>query len=356
MTDYVATLKSALADRYTIERALGTGGMAVVYLAHDQKHDRQVAIKVLRPELSAVIGGERFLEEIRIEASLQHPLIVPLYDSGEANGLLFYVMPYIEGETLAERLLRETQLPISDALNIVRDVGGALAYAHEHGVVHRDVKPANIFLSGQHAMVADFGIARALELTGGERLTSTGLAVGTPAYMSPEQASGSEDLDGRADIYSLGCMLFEMLTGTPPFTGSTPRAVVARHAQEKPPAIKIIRPTVPDWVEEAVQISLAKVPADRFPTVTEFVQTLETEGVGLQRVGPGRRRLSRRTMNAAVVAGLVALAAVGTWRVVRMPEAQLDQHRVVVSHQKTTCAANRMVELARLLPWLSATR
>jgi len=213
MTDALGRLTAALAGRYRIESELGAGGMATVYLAQDLKHRRQVAIKVLKPELASVLGPERFLREIEIAAQLTHPHILPLYDSGEAEGLLYYVMPYVEGESLRDRITREKQLPLDDALQVARETADALSYAHSHGVIHRDIKPENILLESGHAVVADFGIARAISAAGGERLTETGLAVGTPAYMSPEQAAGEKNLDGRSDLYALGCVLYEMLAG-----------------------------------------------------------------------------------------------------------------------------------------------
>ncbi|HXH28376.1 MAG TPA: serine/threonine-protein kinase, partial [Candidatus Polarisedimenticolia bacterium] len=237
-------LRAALADRYRIERQLGQGGMATVYLAEDLKHARKVAIKVLKPELAAVMGAERFLREVETTAGLRHPHILPLYDSGEAGGFLFYVMPLVEGESVRDRLDRERQLPLEDALRITSEVAEALDYAHQRGIVHRDIKPENIMLEGGHAVVADFGIARALSAGGGERLTSTGVAVGTPVYMSPEQAAGDRDLDGRTDLYSLACTLYEMLAGQPPFTGPTARSVFHQHMVAEPRAITEIRPAV----------------------------------------------------------------------------------------------------------------
>jgi len=218
--DTIANLKAALDGRYVIQRELGRGGMATVYLAHDPRHGRQVAIKVMHPELAAAVGAERFLREIALTAQLTHPHILPVYDSGTTDGVLFYVMPYVEGETLRHRLDREKQLPIPDALRIACEVADALSSAHDHGIVHRDIKPENILLEEGHAVVADFGIARAVTQAGGEKLTETGLAIGTPAYMSLEQATG-EDVDARSDIYSLACVLYEMLAGDPPFTGAT---------------------------------------------------------------------------------------------------------------------------------------
>ncbi|MDH3457275.1 MAG: serine/threonine protein kinase, partial [Gemmatimonadota bacterium] len=219
-------LTTALADRYAIEQPLGEGGMALVYLARDLKHDRLVAIKVLRPELAASIGPERFLREIHVTAKLSHPHILPLYDSGDAEGLLFYVMPFVEGESLGDMLEREKQLSIDDAIRITKEVAGALGHAHSYGLIHRDVKPDNVMMSGTHAIVADFGIAKALSDAGGTGVTQTGTSIGTPAYMSPEQAAGLSDLDGRSDIYALGCMLYEMLVGQVPFTGPTPQAIM----------------------------------------------------------------------------------------------------------------------------------
>ncbi|MEE8362404.1 MAG: serine/threonine-protein kinase, partial [Gemmatimonadales bacterium] len=221
MTDIADRIRSALEGRYTIKTELGRGGMATVYLAEDVKHHREVAVKVLHPELGEILGKERFLREIEIAAGLSHPHILPLYDSGEADGFLFFVMPLADDESLRERLDREKQLPIDDALRIAREVADALSYAHSHGVVHRDIKPENILLSSGHAVVADFGIARAVSAAGGDRLTETGIALGTPSYMSPEQAAGEQDLDGRSDLYALGCVLYEMLGGQAPFTGPT---------------------------------------------------------------------------------------------------------------------------------------
>jgi len=237
VTDPLDPLRSALADRYAVERQVGEGGMATVYRAKDLKHERTVAIKVLRPELSVSLGGDRFLREIRVAANLQHPNILGLYDSGEAGGLLYYVMPFVEGESLRDRLNKEQQLPLPDALQITREAAEALQYAHEHGIVHRDIKPENILLLGGHALVADFGIARAVQASG-EKLTQTGMAVGTPHYMSPEQALGSEHVDARSDIYSLGCVLYELLIGQPPFTGPNSMAIMARHSMETVPACR----------------------------------------------------------------------------------------------------------------------
>ena len=311
-------LSTALADRYKIERELGRGGMAVVYLAEDLKHHRRVAIKVLRPELSAIVGSERFLREIEIAATLQHPHILPLFDSGQVTAghpersegpqsFLYYVMPFVEGESLRERLTRETQLPLETALQITREIGSALQYAHEHGVVHRDIKPENVMLSGGHAVVADFGIARALHAANGEQLTLTGMVVGTPQYMSPEQASG-EKVDGRSDQYSLGCALYEMLSGKPPFVGPTPLAVLARHSAEPVPSLRAVRQSVPLGVEAAIMRAMAKRPEDRFPSIREFLSALEAQQIAAFVPAQSRGR-SRRV--AEIAAGL--LLGVALW-------------------------------------------
>ena len=291
-------LASSLAERYAIEREIGRGGMATVYLAQDIKHDRTVAIKVLQPELSATIGTDRFDREIRVAAKLQHPHILSLYDSGEADGLLYYVMPFVEGESLRDRMDREKLLPIEDAIQIALEVADALGYAHSRGVVHRDIKPENILLSGGHALVADFGIARAVSSAGSEqRLTETGMALGTPIYMSPEQAVG-DDVGPTSDLYSLGCVLYEMLAGTPPFTGPNSRAIMARHAMDPVPGLQVIRDTVPDEIEDAVFFALAKVPADRPQTAHQFAEALGVPlGMTASRRSSGSARvtMSRRT-------------------------------------------------------------
>src|SRR2546425_7481917 len=269
-------VSAALADRYAIDRVLGRGGMATVYVAEDLRHSRQVAIKVLRPDVAAAIGAERFLREIGIAARLTHPHILPLIDSGEAAGSLYYVMPYVPGESLRQRLERERRLPVRDALRAARDVGAALDYAHRQGFLHRDIKPENILLADGHALVADFGIARAMSTAGAESVTEAGLAIGTPAYMSPEQASAERELDARADLYSLACVLFEMLAGEPPFPGPNARATLARHVTERPRPVRAVRPDTPAAVEHAIARALAKDPADRFPTVAAFTAELET--------------------------------------------------------------------------------
>jgi serine/threonine protein kinase/Tol biopolymer transport system component len=274
MPELLSRLQGALADRYRIEREIGAGGMATVYLAQDLRHDRKVALKLMRPELSAVIGAERFLAEIKLTANLQHPHILPLFDSGEADGCLFYVMPFVEGESLRDRLSREKQLPVADAVRIAGEVASALDYAHRHQVVHRDIKPENILLHDGRALVADFGIALAASKASGARMTETGMSLGTPHYMSPEQAMGEREITARSDVYALGAMLYEMLTGDPPFTGSTAQAVVARVLTESPRAMLPQRHTIPPHVEAAVLTALEKLPADRFPTAAEFADAI----------------------------------------------------------------------------------
>ncbi|UCG85106.1 MAG: protein kinase [Gemmatimonadota bacterium] len=275
MSDPLERLRTALDGRYKIEREIGSGGMAIVYLAEDVKHHRKVAVKVLRPDLAAALGPERFLREIEVAANLHHPHILPLYDSGEADGFLYYVMPYAEGESLRDRLDREKQLAIDDALQVAREVADALSYAHSHGVIHRDIKPENILLESGHAVVADFGIARAIDVAGGARLTETGIATGTPTYMSPEQAGGEKDLDGRSDLYSLGCVLYEMLAGEPPFTGPTVQAIIARRFTDTVPQIAARRDTAPAGLQAVLQRTMARLPADRYATADQFAQALQ---------------------------------------------------------------------------------
>ncbi len=279
MDNVLERLTASVADRYRVERELGAGGMATVYLADDLRHTRKVAIKVLRPELAAVLGGERFLQEIHVTAQLQHPHILPLYDSGSADGLLFYVMPYIEGESLRQRLDRERQLPVDDVIELAAQVASALDYAHRHGVLHRDIKPENILLQEQQALVADFGIALALQAAAGDRLTQTGLSLGTPGYMSPEQATGGRELSARTDIYSLGCVVYEMLAGMPPFTGPTAQAVIARVVTDKPASVTTMRGSVPAHVAAAIAKALEKIPADRFATPLDFARALKEPGL-----------------------------------------------------------------------------
>ncbi len=310
MSDTFERLKAALADRYAIEHELGSGGMATVYLAEDLKHERKVAVKVLRPDLAAALGSERFLREIKIAAQLHHPHILPLHDSGEAHGFLYYVMPFVEGESLRDRLNREKQLPLDDALQIAREVADALGSAHSHDVVHRDVKPENILLEEGHAVVADFGIARAITAAGGEQLTETGLAIGTPAYMSPEQAAGGAEIDGRSDLYSLACVVYEMLAGEPPYTGPTPQAVFAKRLSEPVPHVSTLRETVPKPVEQTITRALAKAPADRFPTAAQFAEALAVVEAAPVAVPAKPKR------NLMAYAAIAILAIIGAYTII----------------------------------------
>jgi len=292
--DTLGRLQAALKDRYRIERQLGAGGMATVFLAHDLRHERDVAIKVLHPELAASMGAERFEREIKLAAKLNHPHILGLFDSGEADNLFYYVMPFVQGESLRDRITRESMLPVDDALQITYEVADALGAAHALGIVHRDIKPENILLSGGHALVADFGVARAAS-EAGEKLTQTGMAVGTPTYMSPEQAMG-ETVGPTSDLYALGCVAYEMLTGQPPFTGANARAIMARHTMEAVPSIRLVRDAVPEEVEEAILAVLAKVPADRPQTSGEFLALLAAPtGTGVTRRLGSRITTARRT-------------------------------------------------------------
>ena len=276
--DMLSRLTAALSDRYRLDRELGAGGMATVYLAHDRKHDRAVAIKVLKPELGAVLGVERFLAEIKVTANLQHPNLLPLFESGEVEGLLYYVMPFVEGETLRARLEREKQLPVDDAVRLSVAIAQALDYAHRRGVIHRDLKPENILLPDGQPLVADFGIALAVSKAGGQRVTQTGLSLGTPQYMSPEQATGDRDVDARTDVYSLGAMTYEMLTGEPPHSGTTAQAIIARLMTEEVRPLTVLRPSVPPHVDASVRHALEKLAADRFATAGEYGQALQGKG------------------------------------------------------------------------------
>ncbi len=313
----VTPLVAALADRYAIKRELGRGGMATVYLAHDIRHDRDVAIKVLHEDLGATLGPERFLAEIKTTAKLQHPHILPLLDSGESGGLLFYVMPFVDGETLRQRLTRDTQLPIADGIRISREVADALGAAHALGIIHRDIKPENILLQGGHALVADFGIALAVQQAGGQRMTQTGLSLGTPQYMSPEQAMGDKTVDHRSDIYALGAVTYEMLTGDPPFTGSSIQAIVAKVVSAEPERPTLVRKTIPPGVEAAVLTALAKLPADRFETAKDFAAALTDSGLrsAASKASSGRTlEFSNHTLIALGGWGAAAvLAAVLAW-------------------------------------------
>jgi serine/threonine-protein kinase len=321
VAESLGQLRTALADRYRLEREVGQGGMATVYLAHDLRHDRKVALKVLRPELSAILGAQRFLAEIKTTANLQHPHILSLFDSGEADGLVFYVMPYVEGESLRVRLAREKQLPVDEAVRIAREVADALDYAHRHGVIHRDIKPENILLHDGRALVADFGIALAAARSeGGTRMTETGMSLGTPFYMSPEQAMGEREITAKSDVYALGCVTYEMLTGEPPFTGPTAQAIIARVMTEEPRGLTIQRKTIPPHVEAAVLTALSKLPADRFATAALFAEALTRPGTAtvataatragsaiVQPAAPLRRALAAAPWGLA----LLAVAAAG---------------------------------------------
>ncbi len=318
-------LKTALQDRYRVEREIGAGGMAIVYLAHDLKHDRRVAIKVLRPELAAALGPERFLREIQTVAKLTHPHILPLYDSGEADGFLYYVMPYIEGESLRAKLEHEGELPVGTAVRILREIVDALAYAHEHGVVHRDIKPDNVLISGQHALVTDFGVAKAVsEATGRQELTTAGVALGTPAYMAPEQATADPLLDHRVDIYAVGALAYELLAGRPPFTGPTPQAILAAHVTEAPEPITKHRPAVPEAMGQLVMKCLEKKAADRWQTAAELLPLLDTAstpGAGVTPTDTRPIKASPRvnTRMTGVGIGVVAAAIIGAAFVLRSP-------------------------------------
>jgi len=357
VTDPFAALNAALPDNYVIDRELGRGGMALVYLARDTRHERFVALKTLRPEIAMALGRERFLREIKLAAGLQHPNILPVYDSGDAGGTLYYVMPFVEGESLRDRLDREPQLPVDDALQIAKEVAEALAYAHDHDVVHRDIKPENIMMSGGHAIVTDFGIARAVSAAGGDKLTQTGLAIGTPAYMPPEQASGSGLVDRRSDIYSLACVLYETLAGQPPFTGPTAQAIMARHSLDAVPRLKIVRDAIPDELEVVIERALEKVPADRYQTSGEFAKALATASTGaVSRVTAARRPtraqlMWRRRMNVGIGVGVIVLAA-GAWMLFGRHRngggggSSLAQNRVAVLYFKDESSDSSMGYLA----------
>ncbi len=381
MADVLEQLRAALGDRYEVERLVGEGGMATVYLATDLRHGRKVAIKTLRAELAASIGADRFLREIRVAANLQHPNVLGLYDSGEADGILYYVMPFVEGESLRNRLNREQQLPLYDAVRIAREAAEALAYAHEHGVVHRDIKPENILLQNGHALVADFGIARAVDAAG-EKLTQTGMAVGTPHYMSPEQALGADHADGRSDVYSLGCVLYELLAGQPPFTGPNAMAIMARHSMEVVPSLQVVRQSIPDEVEDVVMQALEKTPADRFQKMSELAElladlepTVATRRTSSRGVPTVRRTTStkvqavKRTTPVAILgekwgtgirlwsiaAALVAVLAVGGfvgWRMMLSPGANasvdpaVDRNRIAVMYFENRSGSDSLSYLA----------
>ena len=312
MPELAEQLRDTLAGRYAVDREIGTGGMAVVLRARDVRHERWVALKVLRPELASTLGAERFIREIRLAAGLHHPHILPVHDSGEAGGLLYYVMPLVEGESLRDRLAREGQLGLDDVLLVAREVAEALHYAHARDIVHRDVKPENILLAQGHAFVADFGIARAISAAGGLKLTETGLAVGTPAYMSPEQAGADDRVDGRADVYALGCVLYEMLVGEPPYRAPTSQGVMAQHATAPVPSVRQARPSVPEHVDLAIRRAMAKAPADRFASAEALAAALRpASGTSGTSGGPAAPR-PRRAARVVGAAAMLVLAA-GVW-------------------------------------------
>jgi eukaryotic-like serine/threonine-protein kinase len=318
VTDLQDRLSAALHGRYVLERELGHGGMATVYLARDLKHKRLVALKVLHPELGAVLGTQRFLREVETAAGLQHPHILPVFDSGETAGRLWYTMPYVEDESLRDRLKRQGRLSVTEAVRIGHEIAGALAAAHERGIIHRDIKPENVLLSHGHALVADFGIARSIRPETGQSLTATGLSLGTPAYMSPEQALGKRELDQRSDVYALGCLVYELLAGTPPYAGATAQSVIAKHLSAPVPDVRHVRPEVPTSPAAAVARAMAKEPAARFATAGEFGQALgdrESVAPASAPAGAGSasgRRFSRLVVIPAVLV-LTGIAVVGFW-------------------------------------------
>ncbi len=325
MADDIERLREALSGQYEIQSEVGSGGMATVYLARDLKHEREVAVKVLRPELAAALGPDRFPREIKIVARLQHPHILPLYDSGESVGFLYYVMPFVEGESLRAKLDREGELPVRDAVRILREVVDALSYAHDKGVMHRDIKPDNVMLAGKHAMVMDFGVAKAVSDAGGEKLTTVGVAVGTPKYMSPEQATGASHLDQRSDVYSIGILGYELLTGDPPFSGKTTQAILAAHVIEPPKDIRSTRPAVPQGLSDALMKCLEKNPADRWQSADELMPYLEGVGTPSAGVTPTDTRpvnvmpkvasgVSRRSwIGSAGIVAAVVIVGFGGW-------------------------------------------
>jgi serine/threonine-protein kinase len=301
LADTESDLEEALRDRYVLKREIGRGGMATVYLARDLKHDRLVALKVLHPDLAVTLGPQRFLREIKLAARLQHPHILSVHDSGEAAGQLWFTMPYVEGESLRDRLKRDGQLPVDDAVQITREAAQALDYAHQHAIVHRDIKPENILLTRDgNVLVADFGFARALGAD--EQLTATGVSVGTPAYTSPEQAAGERTIDHRSDVYSLACVVYEMLAGEPPFTGPTAQAIIAKRFSTVATPVRVLRPDVPEHIEQAITTALARIPAGRFPSTGEFARALKASPLSSK---ADTRRIARF---AALALGLLLTA------------------------------------------------
>ncbi|HKW48732.1 MAG TPA: serine/threonine-protein kinase, partial [Gemmatimonadaceae bacterium] len=343
-------LVRALAGRYEIERELGRGGMAVVYLARDIRHRRYVAVKVLRPELSSALGAERFIREIDVAGRLTHPHILPLIDSGEAAGTLYYVMPYVAGESLRQKLERERQLPIDEALSIARQIASAIDYAHSEGVVHRDIKPENILLVAGEVLVADFGLARALDTAASTPLTESGIAVGTPTYMSPEQATGDSAVDGRSDIYSLACTLFEMIAGVPPFRGATLQALITHHVTTPPPSLCRERQSCPQQLDAAVQRGLAKAPADRFRTAGDMVRAAEGHVSGRNEVAIGTafratRQFSPKRVVAVASVAVAIIAAIVAMSVFSHRSASADNDLVAVLPFRVTANDSSVADL-----------
>jgi serine/threonine-protein kinase len=353
MTMSLERLSAAVADRYRILNELGQGGMATVYLAEDLRHDRKVALKVLKPELAAVIGAERFIVEIKTTAALQHPHILPLFDSGSADGFLYYVMPYIQGETLRAKLDRETQFSVDEALRIAIDVAGALDYAHRHGVIHRDIKPENILMHDGRPMVADFGIALALSAAAGGRMTETGMSLGTPHYMSPEQATAEKELTGRSDVYSLASVLYEMLTGEPPHMGKSAQQIIMKIIAEPVKPVTELRKSVPEFVAHAVARALEKLPADRYATAAEFAAALQGQGADLARTtvrsaGSAPQRNAWRQVAYAIAAVAVVFAGIAGWLGTREPERRVVRLAVAFPKEQAMRAANtRRFEISR---------
>ncbi len=355
MTDAVQRLSAALADRYAIEREIGSGGMATVYLARDLKHDRQVALKVLRPELAATLGPDRFPREIRILAKLQHPHVLPLLDSGESAGFLYYVMPYVEGESLRQRLERDGPMSVHDAVRVLREVSDALAYAHAHGVLHRDIKPDNVMLSGRHALVTDFGVAKAVSDAGGEKLTTVGVAVGTPTYMSPEQATGDVNVDHRSDIYAVGILGYELLSGKPPFVAPTAQAVLSAQVLERPKPVTERRAAVPEVLSDLLLRCLEKNPADRWQSAEEVLHALEAMATPSGGITPTNTRPVkatdarrpaplRRWVMGAVAGVIVVVAAAGVVLVARGDSAVGPNHIAVLPLQDISGADAQFVD------------
>jgi TolB-like protein/tRNA A-37 threonylcarbamoyl transferase component Bud32 len=355
LTDAVQRLSAALADRYAIEREIGSGGMATVYLARDLKHDRQVALKVLRPELAATLGPDRFPREIRILAKLQHPHVLPLLDSGESAGFLYYVMPYVEGESLRQRLERDGPMSVHDAVRVLREVSDALAYAHAHGVLHRDIKPDNVMLSGRHALVTDFGVAKAVSDAGGEKLTTVGVAVGTPTYMSPEQATGDVNVDHRSDIYAVGILGYELLSGKPPFVAPTAQAVLSAQVLERPKPVTERRAAVPEVLSDLLLRCLEKNPADRWQSAEEVLHALEAMATPSGGITPTNTRPVkatdarrpaplRRWVMGAVAGVIVVVAAAGVVLVARGDSAVGPNHIAVLPLQDISGADAQFVD------------